>query len=129
MYNFCVFSKVIGLGISVGILIIVVIVMGLCMLRKRKRNQVKAKSSDEQMCAEYNPCAESVRILEGVDPLEQLQRQVLVERLQSGIERNVEDIGFSEDDDNQDEFSFNQTVVKDYCYEHLNVQGPVTFVD
>ena len=43
------------------------------------RNQVKAKLSDEQLCkAEYNPCAESVRILEGVDPLEELQRRVLI---------------------------------------------------
>ena len=85
-------------------------VMGSCMLRKRS-NQVKAKRSDEDLCTvEYNPAVESVRILEGVDPLDQLQRQVLVERIRSGIERNVEDLGF--DDDRDSLFDFEQTLRK-----------------
>ena len=85
----------------------IVLVMGSCMLRNR-RNQVKAKRSDEDLSrVEYNPAAESVRILEGVDPLDQLQRQVLVERIRSGIERNVEDLGFNDDRDSL--FDFEQT--------------------
>ena len=95
----------------------------------RKRNQVKAKLSDEQLCrAEYNPCAESVRILEGVDPLEELQRRVLISRLQSGIERNVEDLGFLEE--SRDEFSFEQTLVKERNFQQRNDQDPeVTVLD
>ena len=117
----------IDLGISVGILGIIVIVLGYCMYRKR--NQIKAKSSDEQLCiAEYNPTAESVRILEGVDPLEELQRRVLISRLQSGIERDVEDLGFIEE--NRDEFSFEQTLLKERSFQKRNGQdSEVTVLD
>ena len=109
----------IGLGISIGILGIIVIVLGVCMLRKRN-NQVKAKRSDEDLSrVEYNPAAESVRILEGIDPLDQLQRQVLVQRIRSGIERNVEDLGFSgEDSDSLFDFeqTHQKTVAAEICH-------------
>ena len=81
----------------------------------KRSNQVKLKTSDEDLSkVHYNPTAESVRILEGVDPLEQLQRQVLVERLRLGIERDVEDLGFSRgfDDDRDSLFDFDQTYPK-----------------
>ena len=44
----------------------------------------------------------------------QLQRQVLVERLRLGIERDVEDLGFSRgfDDDRDSLFDFDQTYPK-----------------
>ena len=104
---FCYFRNVIGLGISVGILGIAVIVMGYCMF-KRWRKKIKEKLSDENLCkVEYNPTAESVRILEGVDPMQQLYRQVLISRLESGIERCVEDIGFGNNE--RDMFDFEQS--------------------
>ena len=85
----------IGLGISVGILGIAVIVLGSCMLKKRS-NQLKAKRSDEDLGRiEYNPAAESVRIIEGVDPLEELQRRILRDRIRLGINRGVENISWS----------------------------------
>ena len=85
----------IGLGISVGILGIAVIVLGSCMLKKRS-NQLKAKRSDEDLGRiEYNPAAESVIIVEGVDPLEELQRRILRDRIRSWINRGVENISWS----------------------------------
>ena len=65
------------------------------MLKKRS-NQLKAKRSDEDLGRiEYNPAAESVRIIEGVDPLEELQRRILRDRIRSGINRGVENINWS----------------------------------
>ena len=84
----------IGLGISVGIWGIAVIVLGSCMLKKRS-NQLKAKRSEDLGRIEYNPAAESVRIIEGVDPLEELQRRILRDRIRSGINRGVENISWS----------------------------------
>ena len=65
------------------------------MLKKRS-NQLKAKRSDEDLGRiGYNPAAESVRIIEGVDPLEELQRRILRDRIRSGINRGVENISWS----------------------------------
>ena len=65
------------------------------------------KSSDENLSkVEYNALKDSVRILEGTgDPLENLKRMVLMQRLESGIDRPIEDLGFMRDSDS-DEFSF-----------------------
>ena len=59
-----------------------------------------------------------MRILEGVDPLDQLQRQVLVERIRSGIERNVEDLGFKDDRDSLFDFKqmHRKTVATEICW-------------
>ena len=76
-----------------GILGIIVIILTLCICRKKKED-IKRKLSDDQLTeVEYDPTEDSVRILEGVDPIEQLNRHVLVSRLQAGIERPVEDLG------------------------------------
>jgi len=71
--------------------------MGVFMCRK-KRSELKAKRSDENLQKiGYDPNSESVEILEGVDHLEELKRRVLVSRLEDGIERSVEDLGFMEE--------------------------------
>lgn len=73
----------------------------------RELKNRKAKNSDENITSvDYQALRESVRILEGVDPLEELQRRVLVCRLESGIERPVEDLGFITEE--SDQFSFTQ---------------------
>ena len=65
------------------------------MLKKRS-NQLKAKRSDEYLGRiEYNPAAESVSIIEGVDPQEVLQRRILRDRIRLGINRGVENISWS----------------------------------
>ena len=108
------FRSVIALGVCVGILGVAVVGLGCCMYRTNKRmKRMKRKSSDENIVY-YNPAQESAEILEGVDHLEQLKRRVLVERLRSGIDREVEDLGFMTND--TDEFSFThnyQTVRKE----------------
>ena len=58
----------------------------------------KAKDSEENLTRiEYDANRDSVEILEGVDNLTRLKQRVLVERIQSGIERNVENLSFLED--------------------------------
>lgn len=85
-----------GLGISVGILGIIFIVAGYCMYKWKKK--LKAKLSDETLCkVKYDPSAESVRILEGIDQLENLQRRILMARFDLGMDRFVEEIGVSEE--------------------------------
>ena len=69
----------------------------------------KFKESDERLMEEahYEANRESVEIIEGRDHLNELKRRVLVNRLQAGVERVVEDIGFTSDDDSLAEiFSF-----------------------
>ena len=89
--------------------------------RKKGDKRKKLKTSDENLTtAEYTALNESVRILEGTgDPLEDLKRMVLMQRLEAGIDRPIEDLGFIRDD-NSDEFSFPPSQ-----YEHANV----TFID
>ena len=111
MYIYIVFRSVIALGVCVGILGVAVVVLAWCMYRSNKR--MKRKLSDENIVY-YNPAQDSAEILEGVDHLEQLKRRVLVERLESEIDRKVEDLGFMTNDG--DEFSFThdyQTVRKE----------------
>ena len=70
-----------------------------CYICKEKTKEKKAKNSDTDLSrVDYEAMRESVRILEGVDPLEELQRRTLVARLEDGIERPVEDLGFLKDD-------------------------------
>jgi len=73
---------------------------------------VKLKSSDEDLTrVEYNANTDSVEILEGVDYMEDLRRRVLMERLEAGIERPVENIGFESDSlDNMFSFSHDDSV-------------------
>ena len=84
------------LGISLGIVGIIFTIIGWCIsLYYRWKKQIKAKRSDDNL-VKFNPTAESVRILEGVNPLEQLQQELLRSRLEYGLNRSVEDIGSSE---------------------------------
>ena len=62
-----------------------------------------------------------MEILEGRDYMGELQRRVLVERLKSGIERAVEDLGFSEDNTLEDIFTFGQ--------HHKTDDSDVTMID
>ena len=86
------------LGISLGIVGIIFTIIGWCIslyIYYRWKKQIKAKRSDDNL-VKFNPTAESVRILEGVNPLEQLQQELLRSRLEYGLNRSVEDIGSSE---------------------------------
>ena len=84
-----------GLGISVGILGIGCIVFSIGMYKWKKK--IKAKLSDENLCkVQYNPSLESIRILEGVNPLEELQKRILISRLDLDLDEIVEDIGVSD---------------------------------
>ena len=69
--------------------------------RKKGDKRKKLKTSDENLTtAEYTALNESVRILVGTgDPLEDLKRMVLMQRLEAGIDRPIEDLGFIRDDD------------------------------
>ena len=102
-----------------GILGIAVIVLGSCMLKKRS-NQLKAKRSNEDLGRiEYNPAAESVRIIEGVDPLEELQRRILRDRIRSGINRGVKNISWrngSEDTLFDLEQTYRKTIKGEVCW-------------
>ena len=100
-----------------GILGIAVIVLGSCMLKKRS-NQLKAKRSDEDLGRiEYNPAAESVRIIEGVDPLEELQRRILRDRIRSGINRgNINWSSGSEDTLFDLEQTYRKTINGEVCW-------------
>ena len=102
MYIYVVYRSVIALGVCVGILGVAVVGLGWCMYRTNKRMK-RMKRSDENI-VDYNPAQDSAEILEGVDHLEQLKRRVLVERIESGIDREAEDLGFMTND--TDEFFF-----------------------
>ena len=118
MYIYVVFRSVIALGVCVGILGVAVVGLGWCMHRMNKRmnKEMKRKLSDENIVY-YNPAQESAEILEGVDHLEQLKRRVLVERLESGIDREVEDLGFMTND--ADEFSFTHNYQKQTVHKEV----------
>ena len=85
--------------------------------RKIREEKKKLKSSDENLSnVEYNALRDSARILEGGgDPLEELKRMVLMRRLESGIERPIEALGFMRDTDS-DEFSFPPSQHEDVTY-------------
>ena len=91
---FCYFRIVIALEVSIGVLGVTVFFFIWCMCRKKK-SEMKTKSSDSNLSkVENDPTSENVRILEGVDSMEQLHRRVLASRLELGIEREIEDLTF-----------------------------------
>ena len=85
-----------------------VIVLSWCLYKKRSRKTSDDEEEDEDGMrrVDYDAISESIDILEGRDYLEELKRRVLTERLQCGIDRPVEDLGFSRESSEEDMFAF-----------------------